>query len=258
TADTLASLEEAKSQGAMTLGIVNVRGSSIAREADCVFYIKAGPEIAVASTKAFTAQLVALFLLGLKLAEEREIELPVSADEIKEYLLRMPELVEETIKRVEPAVKKVAKTIAKYEHCYFLGRNADEPIAREGALKLKEISYVHAEAYPAGELKHGTIALIEKGTPVIPVMTQEDTFEKMVSNIQEVIAREARIFAITRDGLNGLDGIAEEIISVPYAPDVLAPLLANIPLQLLAYYTAEKLERDIDQPRNLAKSVTVE
>ncbi len=258
TADTLASLIEAKRQGAMTMGIVNVRGSSIAREADCVLYTKAGPEIAVASTKAFTAQLIALFILGLKLAQEREIELPYPKSEIIEALQQMPQLVEETIERTEPGIKEMANIISRFEHCYFLGRNMDEPIAREGALKLKEISYVHAEAYPAGELKHGTIALIEKGTPVIPVMTQEDTFEKMVSNIQEVIAREAQILAITREGLNGMEGIADMNIEVPDAPDILAPLLANIPLQLLAYYTAEELGRDIDQPRNLAKSVTVE
>lgn len=258
TADTIASLEEAKRQGAMTMGIVNVRGSTIAREADCVLYTKAGPEIAVASTKAFTAQLITLYILGLKLAQEREIEVPYPMDEIIESLLKMPQLVAETIEMVEPGIKEMAKIIAKYEHCYFLGRNMDEPIAREGALKLKEISYVHAESYPAGELKHGTIALIEKGTPVIPVMTQEDTFEKMISNIQEVIAREAQILAIVREGLNGLEGIADRIITVPNAPDILAPLLANIPLQLLAYYTAEELGRDIDQPRNLAKSVTVE
>jgi len=257
TADTIASLHTAKEKGATTLGIVNVRGSSIARDADAVLYTKAGPEIAVASTKAFTAQMTAFMLIALKMADERGVEIPYARDELVNGLRGLPELAQTTIEETTPAVRELAKVIAKHEHCYFLGRNIDEPISREGALKLKEISYVHAEAYPAGELKHGTIALIDEGTPVVAVMTQPGVFDKMVSNIQEVIARRARVSAVATK-TDGLNEMASEVISIPEVGEALAPVLAVIPLQLLAYYTALKLGCDIDQPRNLAKSVTVE
>jgi glucosamine--fructose-6-phosphate aminotransferase (isomerizing) len=257
TADTIASLQAAKEKGATTLGIVNVRGSTIARDADAVLHTKAGPEIAVASTKAFTAQMTAFLLIALKMADERGVQIPYPRDELVAGLRNLPEYAQTTIDETTPVVRELAKIIAKHEHCYFLGRNIDEPISREGALKLKEISYVHAEAYPAGELKHGTIALIDEGTPVVAVMTQEGVFEKMVSNIQEVIARQARVSVVT-NRIDGLDEMASEIIMVPDVTEILAPVLAVIPLQLLAYYTALELGCDIDQPRNLAKSVTVE
>lgn len=257
TADTIASLHAAKEKGATTLGIVNVRGSTIARDADAVLYTKAGPEIAVASTKAFTAQMTAFTLIALKMADERGVEIPYARDELVSDLRKLPELAQTTIEETTPKVRELAKVIAKHEHCYFLGRNIDEPISREGALKLKEISYVHAEAYPAGELKHGTIALIDEGTPVVAVMIQHGVFDKMISNIQEVIAREARVTAVATK-TDGLNEMASEVIIVPDATEVLAPVLAVIPLQLLAYYTALELDCDIDQPRNLAKSVTVE
>jgi glucosamine--fructose-6-phosphate aminotransferase (isomerizing) len=257
TADTIASLHAAKEKGATTLGIVNVRGSTIARDADAVLHTKAGPEIAVASTKAFTAQMTAFMLIALKMADERGVEIPFARDELVGDLRRLPELAQTTLEGTTPAVRELAKVIAKHEHCYFLGRNIDEPISREGALKLKEISYVHAEAYPAGELKHGTIALIDEGTPVVAVMTQAGVFDKMVSNIQEVIARRARVSAVATV-TDGLDEMASEVITIPDVGEVLSPVLAVIPLQLLAYYTALELGCDIDQPRNLAKSVTVE
>jgi glucosamine--fructose-6-phosphate aminotransferase (isomerizing) len=257
TADTIASLHAAKERGATTLGIVNVRGSTIARDADAVLYTKAGPEIAVASTKAFTSQMTTLLVLALKMADERGVDIPYPRDELVAALRKLPESAQNTLDETTPAVRALAKVIAEHEHCYFLGRNIDEPVSREGALKLKEISYVHAEAYPAGELKHGTIALINPGTPVIAVMTQDGVFDKMVSNIQEVIAREARVTAVATKS-DGLDEMASEVITIPNVTEVLAPILAVIPLQLIAYYTALELGCDIDQPRNLAKSVTVE
>jgi glucosamine--fructose-6-phosphate aminotransferase (isomerizing) len=258
TADTIASMEEAQSRGAKTLAVVNVRGSTLAREADAVMYTRAGPEIAVASTKAFTAQLTALILLAGYVADQRKVEWPGGRDEMLRHLLELPANLERTLELAAPTAKAWGELIAGERDCYFLGRNVDEPLAREAALKLKEISYVHAEAYPAGELKHGTIALITEGTPVVSVMTQADVWDKMISNIHEVRARGARTFAVAREGGYGLEDLVEDVLTLPAVPELFAPVLAAIPAQLIAYEAAAALGRDVDQPRNLAKSVTVE
>ena len=258
TADTIASMEEAQSRGAKTLAVVNVRGSTLAREADAVVYTRAGPEIAVASTKAFTAQLTALILLACYVADQRRVELPYGREEFLRHLLELPTYLERTLEIAAPTAKAWGEVIAGERDCYFLGRKVDEPLAREAALKLKEISYVHAEAYAAGELKHGTIALITEGTPVVSFMTQKDVWDKMISNIHEVRARGARTFAIARNGGFGLEDLVDDVITLPAVPELFAPVLAAIPAQLIAYEAAAALGRDVDQPRNLAKSVTVE
>jgi len=258
TADTIGSMEEAQSRGAKTLAVVNVRGSTLAREADAVIYTRAGPEIAVASTKAFTAQLTALILLACYVADQRKVEWPYCREELLRYLLELPAHLERTLEVAAPTAKAWGELIAGERDCYFLGRKVDEPLAREAALKLKEISYVHAEAYAAGELKHGTIALITEGTPVVSFMTQKDVWDKMISNIHEVRARGARTFAIARNGGYGLEDLVDDVITLPAVPELFAPVLAAIPAQLIAYEAAAALGRDVDQPRNLAKSVTVE
>ncbi len=258
TADTIASLEEAQSRGAKTLAVVNVRGSTLAREADAVVYTRAGPEIAVASTKAFTAQLTALMLLACYVADQRKVELPYGREEMLRHLLELPAHLERTLEVAAPTAKAWGEIIARERDCYFLGRKVDEPLAREAALKLKEISYVHAEAYAAGELKHGTIALISEGTPVVSFMTQKDVWDKMISNIHEVRARGARTFAVACEGGYGLEDLVEDVLTLPAVPELFSPVLAAIPAQLIAYEAAAALGRDVDQPRNLAKSVTVE
>ncbi len=258
TADTIASMEEAQSRGAKTLAVVNVRGSTLAREADAVVYTRAGPEIAVASTKAFTAQLTALMLLACYVADQRKVELPYGREELLRHLLELPAHLERTLEVAAPTAKAWGEIIAGERDCYFLGRNVDEPLAREAALKLKEISYVHAEAYAAGELKHGTIALITEGTPVVSFMTQKDVWDKMISNIHEVRARGARTFAVVCEGGYGLEDLVEDVLTLPAVPELFTPVLAAIPAQLIAYEAAAALGRDVDQPRNLAKSVTVE
>ncbi len=258
TADTIASMEGARARGAKTLAVVNVRGSTLAREADAVLYTRAGPEIAVASTKAFTAQLTALFLLACYLADHRKAKWRFPREDFLGHLLALPAYLEETLERTAAKAKVWGEIIAGERDCYFLGRNMDEPLAREAALKLKEISYVHAEAYPAGELKHGTIALISEGTPVISFMTQRPVWDKMLSNVHEVLARGARTFAIVPEGWDGAASIIEDAMVLPAVPELFLPVLAAVPAQLIAYETAAALGRDIDQPRNLAKSVTVE
>jgi glucosamine--fructose-6-phosphate aminotransferase (isomerizing) len=258
TAATIASMEEAQSRGAKTLAVVNVRGSTLAREADAVVYTRAGPEIAVASTKAFTAQLTALILLACYVADQRKVELPYGREELLRHLLELPAHLERTLEVAAPTAKAWGEIIAGERDCYFLGRKVDEPLAREAALKLKEISYVHAEAYAAGELKHGTIALITEGTPVVSFMTQKDVWDKMISNIHEVRARGARTFAVTHDSGYGLEDLVDDVITLPAVPELFAPVLAAVPAQLIAYEAAAALGRDVDQPRNLAKSVTVE
>lgn len=258
TADTIASLEEAQARGAKTLAVVNVRGSTLAREADAVIYTKAGPEIAVASTKAFTSQVTALYLLGAYIADQRKLPWPFPRAEYLEHLLSLPVYMEDAVSAVADQARAWGRAIAGERDCYFLGRNLDDPLAREAALKLKEISYIHAEAYAAGELKHGTIALIAPGTPVVSFMTQRATWDKMVSNVYEVVARGARVFAVAPADGNGLEGLAEDVLHLPNVPDVFAPILAAVPAQLIAYEAALALGRDVDQPRNLAKSVTVE
>jgi len=257
TADTIASMEEAQRQGVRTLAITNVRGSTIARMADHIIYTQAGPEIAVASTKAFTAQLTALVLLQARFAVASGKFSPQKFGEVIGNLRHLADWVREVLK-LEDRFKEIGEKIAKSEHCYYLGRNLDEPITREGALKLKEISYIHAEAYAAGELKHGTIALLEDGTPIVAVITQDSIYEKMINNIQEVIARKAHVFALTI----GTDTCQlekfSEVVNLPDCPEILRPIVAVVPLQLIAYYAAIARGTDVDQPRNLAKSVTVE
>ncbi|WP_338825951.1 Glutamine--fructose-6-phosphate aminotransferase [isomerizing] [Moorella thermoacetica] len=255
TADTLASLREAKKAGAPVLAITNVVGSSVAREADHVIYTWAGPEIAVASTKAYLTQVASLYLLALHLGEKRS-HAPW-AQEIAGGLKDLPGQVEEVL-NLEPRIKELAGRIAPHEHAFFIGRGLDYPVSLEGSLKLKEISYLHAEAYAAGELKHGTLALIEEGTPVIALATQAQLLEKMLSNIKEVKARGAWVLALTQEGNTAVAEEADAVLYLPPVPSILAPAVTVVPLQLLAYYTAVARGCDVDKPRNLAKSVTVE
>jgi glucosamine--fructose-6-phosphate aminotransferase (isomerizing) len=256
TADTIASIKESQEKGSRILAITNTVGSTIDRISDDVLYTWAGPEIAVASTKAFVGQLTAICVTCLYFMQSLD-----SGDryqKIAEELRQLPAKVEKILDNVEP-IKNLAKQIKDSKSIFFIGRNLDEPIAKEGALKLKEISYIHAESYPAGELKHGTIALIEDGTPVIAVAVQDDVYEKMASNIQEVVARRANVIALTfEDKVEELKKHAKFVYPIPRINPVLSPILTVIPLQLLAYYTALERGCDIDQPRNLAKSVTVE
>ena len=256
TADTLEALRAAKATGSTVLGLVNVVGSTIAREADGGIYLHAGPEIGVASTKAFTSQVVALLLLGLYLGRQRGLE----ADEgrrLVAQLVRLPELVERTL-AVEPQVRALAERYADARNALYLGRGVTFPVALEGALKLKEISYIHAEGYPAAEMKHGPIALIDENMPVVCLAPKDPVYPKVVSNMQEVKARGGRIIAITSEGNGDLRHLADYQVAVPASPPLLAPVLTVIPLQLLAYHIAVLRGCDVDRPRNLAKSVTVE
>ncbi len=256
TADTLAAMREAKRRGARTLGIVNVVGSSIAREADGGIYIHAGPEIGVASTKAFTSQVVALLVLTLKLARLRLL----GADrgrEIIRGMQRLPSQVQEILDRAGE-IEVLAEEFKGASNFLYLGRGYNFPVALEGALKLKEISYIHAEGYPAAEMKHGPIALIDELMPVVFIAPHDSVFEKIVSNVQEVKARKGKVIAITSRDEPALAGKIDYEFRIPEALDLLMPVLASIPLQLLAYYIAVKRGANVDQPRNLAKSVTVE
>ncbi len=261
TADTLAALREAKSHGARSLAICNVVGSMATRESEGTIYTHAGPEIGVASTKAFTSQLVALHLLALHLAQVRGAIAPEQARQEIEGLLQVPTLIDQTL-RVSALVDEIARRFYNRRDFLFLGRGINYPIALEGALKLKEISYIHAEGYPAGEMKHGPIALIDEQMPVVALAPRDHVFEKMLSNIQEVKARGGSVIALTtgRDELveSLLDTEHDSIVSLPEAPPRLTPLVTVIPLQLLAYHIAVRRGCDVDQPRNLAKSVTVE
>jgi glucosamine--fructose-6-phosphate aminotransferase (isomerizing) len=258
TADTLAALREARIKGATTLAVVNVVGSSIAREADEVLYTYAGPEICVASTKAYVTQLVGLYLLGLYLAQQENRLGPGVVADYVERLQRLPEQVEAILADTAP-VQAVAHQLCGSSSFFFLGRGFDYAAAQEGALKLKEVSYIHAEAYPAGELKHGPLALVEPGVSVVCLATQSALYDKVQSNVKEVKAREASAVGIVKAGDEGLDeNFVESVLRVPATHDVFMPVLSVIPMQLLAYYIAAALGREIDQPRNLAKSVTVE
>jgi glutamine---fructose-6-phosphate transaminase (isomerizing) len=257
TADTLAALREAKKRGARVIAITNVVGSSIAREADDVIITWAGPEIAVASTKAYTSQLIAIYLLGIYFAQVRRSQAEAELREIVGHLQELPARVEEVL-RQEEKMATFARSIVKHNHLFFLGRRLDYMIALEGSLKLKELSYIHSEAYPAGELKHGTLALIEEGIPVIALSTQTKVHEKMLSNIQEVKARGAHVFGLTTVGETELKKIVDEVTYIPQTIDLLTPVVAVVPLQLLAYYACLARGYDVDKPRNLAKSVTVE
>jgi len=257
TADTMAALKEAKRKGAMTLAICNVVESSLAREADQVIYTHAGPEIGVASTKTFTTQLVVLFLLALRIGRQLGALSSEKGKILIEELVRVPHLMEEMLKTSD----RVAKIARKYLHArdfLYLGRGINYPIALEGALKLKEISYVHAEGYPAGEMKHGPIALIDREMPVVVLATKNDVYEKVISNIEEVKAREGRVIALASPSDQEIDKKVDDVIFIPETLSSLTPILLTIPLQLLAYYMADFKGTDVDQPRNLAKSVTVE
>jgi len=257
TADTLAAMESARERGAPVLAVCNVVDSSIARKADAVIYTHAGPEISVASTKAFSTQLTALYLLGLYLGDragtvDRQLE-----DECIQALVQLPALVEKTL-QCEAEVEKAARRFASASDLLFLGRGINYPIALEGALKLKEISYIHAEGYPAGEMKHGPIALIDENLPVVVLIPRDEVYEKTLSNLREVEARGGRIIAITDNADDDLRAVSECVVTVPSTSTSLLPVLLTVPLQLLAYHVAVERGTDVDQPRNLAKSVTVE
>jgi len=256
TADTLAAMREAKRRGARTLGLVNQVGSTIAREDDGGIYLHAGPEIGVASTKAFTSQVVALALLTLKLGRLRNMSV-VQGREIAQALEALPDQIQSILDRAAE-IEKIADAFADATNFLYLGRGFNFPAALEGALKLKEISYIHAEGYPAAEMKHGPIALIDADMPVVFIAPHDAVFEKVVSNVQEVKARGGRVIAITSRDEPSLEGKIDYEIRIPQTIDMLNPVLAAIPLQLLAYYIANKRGLDVDQPRNLAKSVTVE
>jgi glucosamine--fructose-6-phosphate aminotransferase (isomerizing) len=257
TADTLAAVREARRKGAQVISIVNVVGSTLARESDGVLYTRCGPEIGVASTKAFTGQLTALYLLALHLARSRGV---ITADESRTWFQRfmmLPGWVEQILKK-EAEVEAIAERYALKRNFLYLGRGINYPIALEGALKLKEISYIHAEGYAAGEMKHGPIALIDEDTPVVVLAPHDALYEKTVNNLMEVKARSAPVIAFTNEEDRDLALIADAVFTIPDAPPLMSPVLFAIPLQLLAYHIAVLRGADVDQPRNLAKSVTVE
>jgi len=256
TADTLAAMREAKARGARTYGIVNVVGSTIARESDGGIYVHAGPEIGVASTKAFTSQVIALLLFTLKLARLRALSM-VDGKEIIQEMMALPKKIQSILDRA-PEVEKIAEEFKNAQNFLYLGRGYSFPTALEGALKLKEISYIHAEGYPAAEMKHGPIALIDENMPVLFITPHDAVFDKVVSNVQVVKARGGRVIAITTRDEDSLEGKLDYEFRIPETKDLLTPVLASVPLQLLAYYIAVKRGANVDQPRNLAKSVTVE
>ncbi|MCD6496222.1 MAG: glutamine--fructose-6-phosphate transaminase (isomerizing) [Candidatus Aenigmarchaeota archaeon] len=254
TADTLAALKEAKRRGAKTLGVVNVVGSTIAREADMGVYIHAGPEIGVASTKAYTNQIIALLLIALDLAQKhgKKINQRLLSD-----MRKLPATLEHVLKE-DKKIKAIADRVAEHGNFLYLGRGINYPTALEGALKLKEISYIHAEGYPAAEMKHGPIALIDENMPVVFIANKGKGYDKIVSNMEEVKARRGKIIAIATEGDNSIKSLSDWVIRVPRTADELSPVVNIIPLQLLAYYIADIKGLDVDKPRNLAKSVTVE
>ncbi|MHB1688481.1 MAG: glutamine--fructose-6-phosphate transaminase (isomerizing) [Ignavibacteriaceae bacterium] len=256
TADTLAALKEAKLRGALVLGICNVVGSSIARESNAGVYTHAGPEIGVASTKAFTSQLVVFALITLLIARKKTMSL-VDGKSIAEELSKIPDKITEILK-LNNEIEKIAEAFKYAKNFLYLGRGYNFPVALEGALKLKEISYIHAEGYPAAEMKHGPIALIDENMPVVFIAPKDSTYDKIISNIQEIKARRGRIIAIASEHDNEIDKLVDYTIKIPDTIRILMPLLTVIPLQLLAYHIAVKKGLNVDQPRNLAKSVTVE
>lgn len=257
TIDTLEAVREAKRGGAATLGVINAKGSSITRETDDTLYIHAGPEIGVASTKVYTAMLAAMALIAVWMGRARGTLGEAQARGFLAELRKLPRLVERALE-MRPEIAHVAEKYHQAADYLFLGRHIQAPTAYEGALKLKEISYIHAEAYPAGEMKHGPIALIDERLPVVVLATENPLYEKMVSNIQEVRARGGRVIAIATEGDREVGKFAQDVLYVPKTHPLLAPVVSAVPLQLLAYETAVLLGRDVDQPRNLAKSVTVE
>ena len=257
TADTLAAIKLAKSHGALVYGVCNVAGSSIARETDAGSYTHAGPEIGVASTKAFTTQITILTLMALKLAKEKG---SISESIYRQHLYeieQIPELVAQALES-DAVIKKIANNMVMAQNALYLGRGVNFPVALEGALKLKEISYIHAEGYPAAEMKHGPIALIDVQMPVVVVAVNSNHYDKVVSNIEEIKARKGRIIAIVTKGDTVIKALADYVIEVPKTTEATSPLVTTIPLQLLSYHIAVMLGRNVDQPRNLAKSVTVE
>ena len=256
TADTLAAIREAKRRGAHTLGIVNVVGSTIAREVGGGIYIHSGPEIGVASTKAFTGQVGALALLTLRLGRLRSLSV-LQGREIVQALKRLPGQLKQVLAR-GPEVERIAEQFARAPNALYLGRGVNFPVALEGALKLKEISYIHAEGYPAAEIKHGPIALIDEMMPVVFIAPRDAVYQKILSNVQEVKARRGRVIAVVTEGDAEITALADHSFTIPQTLDSLTPLLSVLPLQLLAYYIAVRRGCDVDKPRNLAKSVTVE
>jgi glucosamine--fructose-6-phosphate aminotransferase (isomerizing) len=257
TADTVGAVKAARQRGAPALSITNVVGSAIARESDGVLYTHAGPEIGVASSKTFTATLTACYLLALAIGRGRGYLTEVDGRKRIEDLMEIPRVMEAAL-TLDDAAAALARRLAGYEHLLYLGRGVHYPVALEGALKLKEISYIHAEGYAAGEMKHGPIALIDDGMPIVAVVPRDPSYERMVSNIEEVRARDGKVIAICHADDREIGGRAYATLAVPAAPDLLAPLVTVVPLQLLAYHIATIRGLDVDQPRNLAKSVTVE
>jgi glucosamine--fructose-6-phosphate aminotransferase (isomerizing) len=257
TIDTLEAARHARRQGSQVIAVTNTVGSSLAREADGVFFTHAGPEIGVAATKTFATQMVSQYLVALYLAQVRGTKFPEEIAEIMADLDRLPDQVRRAIELDEP-VRELAERYRDARDVLYIGRHTGYPAALEGALKLKELSYIHAEGAPAGELKHGTIALIEEGVPVVAVATQCHVYPKMLSNIQEVRARGAVVIAVATEGDERIGSVADHVVEVPATPELLAPVVVTVPLQLLAYHIAKLRGCDVDQPRNLAKSVTVE
>jgi glutamine---fructose-6-phosphate transaminase (isomerizing) len=257
TADTLASMREAKERGARVMGIVNVVGSTIARESDFGMYLHAGPEIGVASTKAFTSQVLALTLFTILMGRTRGTLSTERSKEIIEAIKKLPDQVEQVLE-LNDAIRELARTYKSASNFLYLGRGFNFPTALEGALKLKEISYIHAEGLPAAEMKHGPIALIDANMPVVVIAPQDSVYQKVVSNIQEVKARGGRVIAVATDGGTELNNLVDHLIPIPPTIEALTPILATIPLQLLAYHIAVMRGCNVDMPRNLAKSVTVE
>jgi len=257
TADTLAAIKLAKKEGAFVFGVCNVVGSSISRETHAGAYTHAGPEIGVASTKAFTTQITVLTLIALRLAKAKGT---LSNSDYHRYLQELeliPEKVQETLQAAE-TTKVIADIYKNASNCLYLGRGYNFPVALEGALKLKEISYIHAEGYPAAEMKHGPIALIDDQMPVVIIAPKQEHYDKIVSNIQEIKSRSGKIIAVVTKGDVQVKDLADHVIEIPPSSDALSPIIATIPLQLLSYYIAVMRGANVDQPRNLAKSVTVE
>jgi len=257
TVDTLAAMEEAREKEARLIAIVNVIGSQAARFADGVIYMHAGPEIGVASTKAFTASLVDLYLLGLYLGQARGVLAPGESQRYVSDLARLPDLVGQVLDNGHE-YEDFAAQFFRRRHFLYLGRGINYPIALEGALKLKEISYIHAEGYPAGEMKHGPIALIDEDMPVMAIVTRDSVYDKMVSQVEQVKARDGIVVALATEGDEAIAAKADHVLYVPPTPELLSPVVNVVPLQLFAYHMAVRAGRDVDQPRNLAKSVTVE
>jgi glucosamine--fructose-6-phosphate aminotransferase (isomerizing) len=256
TADTLAALREAKDRGALAMGVINVVGSSISRDTDAGVYLRVGPEIGVASTKAFTGQVAVLTMISLWLARRRYMSQDQCADMMKELEL-LPEKIEHVLES-DDLIRKVTEKYVGRENWLFLGRGYNFPTALEGALKLKEISYIHAEGMPAAEMKHGPIALINEGMPAVFIANRGRQYDKVMSNIQEVRARGGHIIAVATEGDTEIRKYAEDVLYIPDVPEPLSPMLAVVPLQLMAYHAAVLRGHDVDKPRNLAKSVTVE